>query len=54
MQFNEIAQNTASIQSNVVYSSLFDEVSQSAVAMRILSNGSIQVSTSFDEVTGIS
>jgi len=54
MQFNEIAQNNASIQSNVVYSSLFDEVSQSAVAMRILSNGSIQVSNIFDEVTGIS
>jgi hypothetical protein len=54
MQFDEIAQNTASIQSTVVYSSLFDEVSQSAVAMRILSNGSIQVSNIFDEVTGIS
>ena len=53
MQFDEIAQNTASIQSTVVYSSLFDEVSQTAVAMRILSNGSIQVSNIFDEVTGI-
>jgi hypothetical protein len=53
MQFDEIAQNTASIQQTVVYSSLFDEVSQSAVAMRILSDGSIQVSNIIDEVTGL-
>jgi hypothetical protein len=53
MQFDEIAQSTASIQQTVVYSSLFDEVSQSAVAMRILSNGSIQVSNIIDEVTGL-
>jgi len=54
MQFDEISQSTASIQSTVVYSSLFDEVSQTAVPMRILSNGSIQVSNIFDEVTGVS
>ena len=53
IQFDEVAQSSASIQSTVVYSSLFDEVSSPGVPMRILSNGSIQVSNIFDEVTGI-
>lgn len=36
-----------------IYSTEFDEITQTAVPMRILQNGNMQVSGSFDEVTGM-
>ena len=53
LQFDEVSTSTASISTSGVYASVFDEVSQTAVPMRILNTNTIQVSGSFDEVTGI-
>jgi hypothetical protein len=51
--FDEVSKTTATISKSGVYSSQFDEVSNPGVPMRIKNDGTIQVSGSFDEVTGI-
>lgn len=53
ISLDEVTKTTSNISPNAIYSSMFDEVSQSAVPMRILQNGNMQVSGSFDEVTGM-
>ena len=53
ISLDEVTKTTSNISTSAIYSSMFDEVSQSAVPMRILQNGNMQVSGSFDEVTGM-
>lgn len=53
ISLDEVTKTTSNISKTAIYSSMFDEVTQTVVPMRILQNGNMQVSGSFDEVTGM-